>query len=205
MLGVMQPILASSNNGGGQIAMQGPITPTELPMKVNCTWSPWPGHIVWSDSSTLPPFSGSGWADDIVSIYVMQPMYVDISVTDAFSKGDYFEVYEVNGVHPTIANLIGTTPQVPVVSGSVTDPDVAFADPTYSHDTFRVLLQSGIHYFAFRQLLHIMEQELSMLNSVLDQLLALSVAALCLQTDLRWYRLLWLCWEFWSRSSSGDC
>jgi hypothetical protein len=30
---------------------------------------------------------------------------------------------------------------------------VAFADPTYSHDTFRVLLQSGMHYFAFRQLL----------------------------------------------------
>ncbi len=97
---------------------------------------------------------GSGWAFQIVSVYVVQPIYVDISVTDAYLTGDYFEVYEVNGISPTTASLIGTTPSVPTGGGGVSDPDIAFDDPNYSHDTFRVLLQSGKHYFAFREVGH---------------------------------------------------
>ena len=77
-----------------------------------------------------------------------------IYVTDAFSKGDYFEVYEVDGVAPTTSSLIGMTPMVPVASGSVTDPDVAFNEPTYSHDVFEGILSAGTHYFAFREVGH---------------------------------------------------
>jgi hypothetical protein len=51
---------------------------------------------------------------------------VDLNVTDAFQQGDTFEVI-VNG---TIYN---TDPVAPNSAGLTTDPNAAFADPTYSH------------------------------------------------------------------------
>lgn len=51
---------------------------------------------------------------------------VDLKVTDAFDHGDQFDVF-VNSL------LAFTTPAVGTSSGSVTDPDIAFADPLYSH------------------------------------------------------------------------
>jgi hypothetical protein len=53
----------------------------------------------------------------------------ELKVTDAFQKGDTFEIV-VTG--PTSGTFF--TDVVPVdSSGSVTNPNIAFADPTYSH------------------------------------------------------------------------
>ena len=53
-----------------------------------------------------------------------------LTVTDAFLKGDSFDVYDFGA-------LIGSTSMVPASSSNTTsDPDAAFADPTYSHGVF---------------------------------------------------------------------
>jgi hypothetical protein len=59
---------------------------------------------------------------------------VEFMITDAFDHGDTFNVW-INGVFSF------TTPTVTASSGSVGDPDVAFADPLYSHDS--ILLSAG--------------------------------------------------------------
>lgn len=48
------------------------------------------------------------------------------NITDAFESGDTFSVF-VNGP------LALTTPSVPLGNPGVTDPNLAFADPAYSH------------------------------------------------------------------------
>jgi PEP-CTERM motif len=62
--------------------------------------------------------------------------FVNFTVTDAFFTGDSFNVFDF-GV------LIGMTPSVPAGPGSTDDPDVAVADPSYSHATFS--LAPGSH------------------------------------------------------------
>jgi hypothetical protein len=58
-------------------------------------------------------------------------------ITDAFQKGDTFDVYDF-GV------LILSTPPVAIDgAGAVTDPDAAFADPTYSSGS--IMLLAGAH------------------------------------------------------------
>ena len=53
-----------------------------------------------------------------------------LTVTDAYLKGDVFDVYD-------FGTLIGSTSMVPAsTSNTTTDPDVALADPTYSHGMF---------------------------------------------------------------------
>jgi hypothetical protein len=79
---------------------------------------------------------------------------VKLYITDAFTNGDYFEVYEVNGVSPTTAYLIGVTPIVPVATAGIVDPDAAFASPVFSHAVFSLNLGPGTHYFAFREVGH---------------------------------------------------
>ena len=64
---------------------------------------------------------------------------VVLSVTDAFCRGDRFTISDGE-------TTLGTTTEVPVdptCSNSVSDPAVAFADPTYSHGTFA--LAAGSH------------------------------------------------------------
>ena len=56
-------------------------------------------------------------------------------ITDAFDKGDTFNVNINSGA------FVFTTSSVPTAIGSVTDPDAAFADPTYSHGS--ILLGAG--------------------------------------------------------------
>lgn len=51
-------------------------------------------------------------------------------VTDAFDKGDTFTV----DINP--GALVFNTDSVPTASGTVSDPDTAFADPTYSHGSW---------------------------------------------------------------------
>jgi len=156
------PTSMALNNNGGLGSFGGPdktfqttdITPTELPVFISCTWTDDP-HLTWDDVSTLPPLPGSGWAYYIVSLTVNGPTEVNLYVTDAWLQGDYFEVYEVDGVAPTQATLIGATPYVPPNgSGTIEDPDLAFNDPSYSHGIFRLSLSTGTHYFAFREVGH---------------------------------------------------
>ena len=164
MLGTIPSVLAVQDNGAGDITpygVPGIVAPIEVPMQINCTWSHGsapnivpPAILSFHDANTLAPLPNSGWGDQILSIDVAGPKYVDIVVTDVWAKGDYFEVWEVNGISPTSGHLIGTTPQVPISVTTTTQPDIAFADPTYSHGTFRVLLQPGTHYFAFREVSH---------------------------------------------------
>ncbi|HEY9873300.1 MAG TPA: hypothetical protein V6D12_07675 [Candidatus Obscuribacterales bacterium] len=60
-----------------------------------------------------------------------------IEITDVFLKGDIFNIYD-------FGNFIGSTSVVPASTENITfDPDIAFADPTYSHGIFS--LASGYH------------------------------------------------------------
>ena len=158
-------VTASQDNGASEVTITGDITPYEVLMEINCTWSHGevaglvpPAILSWSDSNTIPNLPNSGWGDQFLAITVTVPeMIVDIVVTDAFAKGDYFEVWEVDQACGIVLSsyYIGTTPQVPLSgSGTTNLPDPAFADPTYSHGTLRVRLQSGIYYFAFREVGH---------------------------------------------------
>ena len=143
MLSTIHLAFAAQDNGAPEVTIAGDITPDEVPMEINCTWSHGsvpglapPAILSWDDDNTVPPLPNSGWADQILSIVVAAPeMFVNITVTDSFAKGDYFEVWEVDGVFPTSGHHIGTTIQVPVASGTTGLPDPAFADPTYSHAT----------------------------------------------------------------------
>ncbi|MFN2608945.1 MAG: calcium-binding protein [Acidimicrobiales bacterium] len=87
----------------------------------------WPGGGTPFDAEG--PFTYSAAAPSVVT------------VTDAFCKGDQFQVFD-NGV------AIGTTSSVPVdsscgVAGTTSDPDVAVHDIGYSHESF--LLPAGNH------------------------------------------------------------
>ena len=78
----------------------------------------------------------AGTVGDLVTFTATKPVLFDI--TDAFEKGDTFHVDINSGA------IVFTTPGVPTdSSGSVTDPNVAFADPTYSHSS--VLLGPGVY------------------------------------------------------------
>lgn len=68
-----------------------------------------------------------------------------VSVTDILLKGDQFSIYD-NGI--AVSDVIGTTPDVPGgmsenIGGTQADPDIAFADPTYSSGIFAV--DAGTH------------------------------------------------------------
>ena len=144
-------VAAASDNGAPEVSVQGDITPTELRMSVNCTWH-W---INWADANTLPPLPGSGWAENIMSIVLPEPRTITLIVTDAYLMGDFFEVYRVDGVSPTTSQLIGRTPMVSKASAPrITDPDVAFATPGFSHGFVDLYLPAGTHYFAFREVGH---------------------------------------------------
>jgi hypothetical protein len=65
------------------------------------------------------------------------PTGVDFTVTDAFLYGDSFNVLD-------FGTSIGHTPPVAATGGGAADnPDVALADPLYSHATFH--LDPGAH------------------------------------------------------------
>lgn len=151
--------VASSSNGSPDMAIDKSIirviTTSELAMSVNCAWNPF-NTLTWGDGDSMPPLPGTGWASQIVSINIAQPMSVGLCVTDAYLKGDYFEVWEVNGLSPTQGQLLGTTPSVPKSDqGTTSNPDVAFVDPSYSHGVFGLYwLAAGKHYFAIREVGH---------------------------------------------------
>lgn len=76
----------------------------------------------------------AGTVGDLVTFNATGPVVFEI--TDAFQKGDTFLV-DINSGAITF-----TTSTVPVdPSGAVSDPNTAFADPTYSHGS--VLLGAG--------------------------------------------------------------
>jgi hypothetical protein len=59
-----------------------------------------------------------------------------LAVTDTFLQGDVFSVLDSG-------SFLFTTSIVPQGSGNVTDPNIAFADPTYSSGS--ILLAAGDH------------------------------------------------------------
>ena len=78
---------------------------------------------------------GIGMAGNPITFTSTMPALFEI--TDAYQKGDTFDVY-IDGA------LAFTTPSVATdPSGAVIDPNVAFADPTYSHASYP--LTSGYH------------------------------------------------------------
>ena len=114
--------LAPINGGSGAAGDDPPIT-------VGAGW--------WTTTDTPPAFFWNLGNWNLEGPFTFSwPTSVQLYVTDAFVKGDRFEVYD-NDV------LIGTTTQVPVAYGDVADPDTAFADPTYSSGVF--LLDAGTH------------------------------------------------------------
>jgi hypothetical protein len=78
---------------------------------------------------------GAGTEGNTFTFTALGPVL--FKITDAFYQGDTFLV-NIDG-----AAISFTTPTVPSGSGSVSDPDLAFADPTYSHSW--VLLGAGAH------------------------------------------------------------
>jgi hypothetical protein len=85
--------------------------------------------------------SGIGVSGNSTTFTTLVPVL--FKITDAFDKGDQFEVY-INSV------LTFTTPDVPVVGAAVSNPDLAFADLSYSHGSW--LLNAGsysINVFAY--------------------------------------------------------
>jgi PEP-CTERM motif len=76
----------------------------------------------------------AGTVGDLVTFTTTGPVL--FKITDAFQKGDAFSVDINSGA------FVFTTSSVPTDgSGSVTDPDTAFADRTYSHGS--ILLGAG--------------------------------------------------------------
>jgi hypothetical protein len=73
---------------------------------------------------------------------------VMLSVTDAGCKGDQFKVFD-NGVEIGVTSAPTDDPLCPT---QINDPDVAFADPTYSHGTFQ--LGPGDHAITFRTIVN---------------------------------------------------
>jgi hypothetical protein len=102
------------------------------PLTVGADWYPTPVDT--------PPAFYWGGGDDALNLEgpftfnALGPVRLD--VTDDFSKGDRFEVYDF-GVS------IGLTSLVPTVAGSEVGPEPAFNDPTYSSGSF--ILGAGPH------------------------------------------------------------
>lgn len=95
----------------------------------------------WSMSGDVPPLFTWNSGVPVFSVdgpFTFESSYrVRVDITDAFMKGDQFNVYD-NGI------LIGTTPSVEISDDSTTgDPAAAFADPTYSNGSFYV--EAGSH------------------------------------------------------------
>ena len=103
--------LAPLNGGGGLPADDPPIT-------VGAGW--------WTTTDAPPAFFWDSHNWNVEGPFTFSwPTPVQLYVTDAFVKGDRFEVYD-NDI------LIGTTPTVDTAPPTTDDPDTAFADPTYS-------------------------------------------------------------------------
>lgn len=142
MLPFASIVTAASNNGEGDAA---PLNTShvEVPAAINCTW------VIFNW------YSPGTWTNEVISIAVDQTTGpIQMLVTDAFVAGDYFEVYEVDGVQLTTSRLIGVTPYVPpnVNMQIWNDPDAAVMNSSYSHANFELpQLSPGKHYFAFKQ------------------------------------------------------
>ena len=96
------------------------------------------GTWAFSDPGGLIPSSGgnSVFADDPPWTLTAGAAGALLTVTDAWSKGDAFEIFDSSV-------SIGSTPLVASVAGSVSDPAICVLDPTISHAVFS--LAAGPH------------------------------------------------------------
>jgi len=99
------------------------------------------GTFAVDGSSTSPSSGGNSQPASSPPWTFTSGGSVNFTVTDAFSKGDSFSVFDF-GV------LVGSTPFVPSGGGATDDPAVAVLDPTYSHGSF--LLSPGSHSITIR-------------------------------------------------------
>jgi hypothetical protein len=110
--------------------------------------------IAASPAAAAPVTVGAGWTSfSWVATEPTGPFEfssarpVVLQVTDAFCRGDRFELRDGGTV-------VGTTPSVPVFGctdpNQVTDPVVAFQDPSYSHGRF--VLGAGAHSITIREI-----------------------------------------------------
>jgi hypothetical protein len=77
----------------------------------------------------------AGVVGDLVTFTAVAP--VTLEITDAYMQGDMFDVNINSGA------IVFTTSTVPSGSGTVQDPNLAFADPTYSHGSAN--LAAGVY------------------------------------------------------------
>ncbi|HVP39399.1 MAG TPA: PEP-CTERM sorting domain-containing protein [Candidatus Saccharimonadales bacterium] len=100
-----------------------------------------------SGASAIPLALGSGWqgfdwdatgvTNPADGFQVTAPDVFTVKLTDAFFQGDAFDLYDGG-------SLVLSTPSVPKTGiSTTTDPDVAYADPAYSHGS--VALGAGTH------------------------------------------------------------
>jgi len=120
------------------VAQNGPTVPPadDPPLIVNSGWQ----QFSWGGPGT--PFDNQG------AFTLTAGVGTVLKVTDAFCKGDQFRVFD-NGVQ------IFDTSLVPVdlaCSVSIGDPDVAFADPTYSKGS--IALASGVHSITIQTIIN---------------------------------------------------
>jgi hypothetical protein len=115
----------------GSIAPGGPTPWYEF------LWSGPVGTFAQGGSGAIPSSGGnSQYADSPAWTFTSPADGSDFTVTDAFAKGDAFNVYD-------FGTLIGATPIVALSSDLNSDPAVSVLDPTYSHRSFS--LGAGAH------------------------------------------------------------
>jgi hypothetical protein len=86
----------------------------------------------WSDTTATPPaFFFAGVGSSSVNYTYSSAVPTVISVTDAFDYGDVFAVYDFGA-------LLGQTSPSAALTGSISDPNIAWTDPGYSHGAFTV-------------------------------------------------------------------
>jgi len=100
------------------------------PIGVNAGWYGFCFGGVGSPATAGCQNDGIGVSGNPTTFTAVNDVY--LKVTDAFDHGDRFDVF-VNGV------LAFTTSAVAASGGTVSDPDVAFADPLYSHGVITLL------------------------------------------------------------------
>jgi len=107
----------------------------------------------WWETTDSPPafswdFNSGGWDKEGPFTFTW-PTPTDVYLTDVYVKGDQFELFD-------FGLSVGATSVVPIDFGAESDPEVAFADPTYSSGVFH--LGAGTHSLRIKILVDVVGQ-----------------------------------------------
>jgi hypothetical protein len=111
-------LMADAINGFGPSASDSPIT-------INAGWYGFCFEGPGSPATSGCQNDGVGVTGNPITFTTSVPVL--FKITDAFDHGDTFDVNVNSGA------ITFTTPAVAVSDGDVSNPDLAFADPLYSH------------------------------------------------------------------------